>query len=102
VRETDFLARFGGEEFVLVLPDTPLIGAEFTMNRLLRSVQGAPLAVGGRDIVIAFSAGLAEWRAGESADEIVKRADAAMYRAKAAGRGQVMLAEVQAPAPPHP
>jgi diguanylate cyclase len=93
VRETDVLARLGGEEFVLVLPDTPLIGAEYTMNRLLRAAQETPLALDTARITVAFSAGLALWQANEGADEIIQRADQAMYRAKAGGRGQVMLAE---------
>jgi diguanylate cyclase len=95
VRETDVLVRFGGEEFVLVLPDTPLVGAEFTLNRLLRTTQGTPLALEGRSIVVAFSAGLAEWQGDEGAEDILRRADAAMYRAKSAGRRQVMVAEAQ-------
>jgi diguanylate cyclase len=96
VRETDVLARFGGEEFVLVLPDTPLLGAEFTLNRLLRTAQGMPLTLEGKSIVVAFSAGLAEWEADEGAEDVIRRADAAMYRAKTAGRGQVMVAEARA------
>jgi diguanylate cyclase len=95
VRETDVLARFGGEEFVLVMPDTPLVGAEFTMNRLLRTMQRSPLSHAGKEVPVAFSAGLAEWQLDEGAELIVKRADEAMYRAKAAGRGQVMVAETQ-------
>jgi diguanylate cyclase len=90
VRETDVLVRFGGEEFVLVLPDTPLVGAEFTLNRLLRTTQGTPLALEGRSIVVAFSAGLAEWQGDEGAEDILR-----MYRAKSAGRRQVMVAEAQ-------
>ena len=93
VRETDVLARLGGEEFVLVLPDTPLVGAEFTMNRLLRTAQGTPLAVNDKQVVVAFSAGLAQWQGDESAEQIVKRADTAMYQAKSSGRGRVMVAE---------
>lgn len=93
VRETDVLARFGGEEFVLVLPDTALVGAEFTMNRLLRTMQRTPLSHDGNEITVAFSAGLAEWQPDEDAEIIVRRADQAMYRAKSAGRGQVMVAE---------
>jgi diguanylate cyclase len=93
VREVDVLARLGGEEFVLVLPDTPLVGAEFTMNRLLRTTQGAPLALDSKQITVAFSAGLAQWHAEEGVEAIIKRADQAMYRAKAAGRGMVMVAE---------
>ncbi len=93
VRETDVLARLGGEEFVLVLPDTPLVGAEFTMNRLLRTAQGTPLVVNDKQVVVAFSAGLAQWQGDESAEQIVKRADTAMYQAKSSGRGRVMVAE---------
>jgi diguanylate cyclase len=93
VRETDMLARFGGEEFVLVLPDTALPGAEFTMNRLLRAIERAPLEFEGKQIPIRFSAGLAQWQSGESPEQVVKRADEAMYQAKAAGRGRVAVAE---------
>jgi diguanylate cyclase (GGDEF)-like protein len=93
VRETDMLARFGGEEFVLVLPDTPLPGAEFTMNRLLRAIERAPLEFEGKQIPIRFSAGLAQWQSGESPEQVMKRADEAMYQAKAAGRGRVAVAE---------
>jgi diguanylate cyclase len=93
VREVDVLARLGGEEFVLVLPDTPLVGAEFTMNRLLRTAQSTPLAHASKQITVAFSAGLARWQAEEAAEAIIKRADQAMYRAKSAGRGMVMVAE---------
>jgi diguanylate cyclase len=93
VRETDVLARLGGEEFVLVLPDTPLPGAEFTLNRLLRRSQSTPLAHQQQPITVAFSAGLALWQPNEAAEQILQRADQAMYRAKAGGRGQVMVAE---------
>jgi diguanylate cyclase len=93
VRETDVLARLGGEEFVLVLPDTPLVGAEFTMNRLLRTAQSTPLTHASKQITVAFSAGLARWQAEEPAEAIIKRADQAMYRAKSAGRGMVMVDE---------
>lgn len=98
IRETDVLGRFGGEEFVLVLPDTLMIGAEFMMSRLLRAVERAPLEVNGDRIELRFSAGLAQWQAQESAEQLIERADKAMYQAKAAGRARVMLAETQEPA----
>jgi diguanylate cyclase (GGDEF)-like protein len=98
VRETDILTRFGGEEFVLVLPDTPLPGAEFTLNRLLRLLERAPLDTGGTLVSVRFSAGLAEWTPQESAEHLIARADEAMYAAKRAGRGRVMVAEAQHPA----
>ena len=97
-RETDTFARFGGEEFVLVLPDTPLPGAEFTLNRLLRTLERAPLAADGKQVPLCFSAGLAQWAAQESAEHLITRADQAMYAAKRAGRGRVMVAEDEHPA----
>ena len=98
VRETDTLARFGGEEFVLVLPDTPLPAAEFTLNRLLRTLERAPLNADGTQVPVRFSAGLAQWAAQESAEHLITRADQAMYAAKHAGRGRVMVAEEEHPA----
>lgn len=96
VRETDLLARFGGEEFVLLLPDTAMVGAEFMLNRLLRAIERAPLPLNSGQVAIRFSAGLAEWEGNEDPQQIMRRADDAMYRAKAAGRGCVVVAETQA------
>jgi diguanylate cyclase len=93
IRETDAVGRYGGEEFLLVLPDTALSGAEFTLNRLLRGLEREPLATGGHLVQIRFSAGLAQWQPGESAQEAIERADQAMYAAKEAGRGRVHVAE---------
>jgi len=95
IRETDVLARFGGEEFVLVLPDTPMVGAEFMLNRLLRAIERAPLQANGDRIELRFSAGLAQWQPEESAQALIERADRAMYEAKAAGRARVMVAELK-------
>jgi diguanylate cyclase len=99
IRETDVLGRFGGEEFVLVLPDTPLPGAEFTLNRLLRLLERTPLTLPEAELRVCFSAGLAQWCDGESGEHLIERADRAMYAAKRAGRGRVMVAELS-PAEP--
>ncbi len=98
LRETDTVARFGGEEFVLVLPDTPLPAAEFTVSRLLRALEHAPLDANGTPVTVRFSAGLAQWTPQESAEHLTTRADQAMYAAKRAGRGCVMVAEEEHPA----
>jgi diguanylate cyclase (GGDEF)-like protein len=95
VRETDILARFGGEEFVLLFPDTLLPAAEFTLNRLLRTLERAPLEANDTQVAVCFSAGLAQWGPQESAEHLVTRADQAMYAAKRAGRGRVMVAEAE-------
>jgi len=90
-RETDLLARFGGEQFVLVLPDTPLVAAEATMNRLLSAIERAPLVFEGKLIEIRFSAGLTAWSSNDDVDHVMQRADEALHQAKAAGRGRVMV-----------
>ena len=81
VRETDLLARLGGEEFVLMLPDTAVDSARAITQRLLGAV---PLGT-------TASAGIACW-GGEAAEVLYQRADAALYAAKAAGRNQLVVA----------
>jgi diguanylate cyclase (GGDEF)-like protein len=81
IRETDLLARLGGEEFGLLLPDTPLEPAALLGERLLRHMPSGSTA----------SAGLAIWH-GDDADVFFRRADEALYAAKAAGRDQLTVA----------
>ena len=99
IRDVDVLGRHGGEEFLLLMPDTPLIGAEFGVNRLLAAMQRAPLALERSALTIAFSAGVAQWQHDESEASLIARADAAMYAAKAAGRGRVAIAPATGEAP---
>lgn len=89
VRREDCCARIGGEEFMLVLPATDMAQARSILERLHERVQAArpievqPLRGYG------FSGGLVRAQAQESTDELMVRADAALYRAKLAGRGRV-------------
>lgn len=93
LRETDMIGRYGGEEFLVVLPDTAVDGAMITLNRLARLLESKPLVVGQVAIVIRFSAGVAAWEVGESVEHVVSRADQAAYAAKRAGRGRTLAAE---------
>jgi PleD family two-component response regulator len=70
-----------------------LPGAEFTLNRLLRTLERSPLPIRDGSVTMTFSAGLAQWQTGESAEQVIERADEAMYAAKRAGRARVHVAE---------
>ena len=80
-------ARYGGEEFVILMPDTPLQQAELQCEYLRESVSLLPIG-----LPITVSIGLAVHRVGESSAETLRRADAALYQAKAQGRDRVVVA----------
>jgi len=88
VRAQDLVARYGGEEFCLILPETDADGALLLVDALRASGAGEDLL--GRRVT--FSAGLATWDGAETVEDLVFRADASLYRAKAAGRNRVAAA----------
>ena len=91
LRGTDFIARFGGEEFVLLLPATPpAVGAKL-LETLRAAIEACPFHFKGERVTITISMGLASFRVGEHSDLVLKRADQALYRAKNAGRNRVEL-----------
>jgi two-component system, cell cycle response regulator len=85
VREEDVVARFGGEEFLVVLPDTSAEGAAIAAEDLRASVAAEPFPVGRFALRLTVSVGWATWR-GESLERLVARADRGLYAAKEAGR----------------
>ncbi len=93
LREDDVPCRYGGEEFVLLLRGTTGMAARVVTNRLKANLAAKPIRLGPRDELrhITFSAGVsaADDRNTFNADDIIGRADAAMYRAKRAGRNRV-------------
>lgn len=89
-RIEDHIARFGGEEFVLTLPNTELAGAEVIVERLRASLP-EPGEVGLEGVTC--SAGLAEWDGSETVRELMARADKALYRAKDLGRNRTVALE---------
>ncbi|GAB6040984.1 GGDEF domain-containing protein [Endothiovibrio diazotrophicus] len=93
IREADSLFRYGGEEFVILLRDTPLEGAARLAERLRDHVDGRHHPCGDLAITMTVSIGVAQWLGGESGTELFKRADAALYRAKHEGRNRVIVAE---------
>ena len=91
-RRMDVVGRFGGEEFIAVLPDTPLEAAEQVIERLRLSFQRQRNSGAGGEFSVTFSAGLAAARADESVDQLIQRADHALYAAKRGGRNRIEVA----------
>ncbi|WP_421791922.1 PleD family two-component system response regulator [Hyphobacterium sp.] len=96
-RAVDLVARFGGEEFVVLMPSVTLNEAAIGAERLRATVNKLSFRLPGTDSVLAVtvSIGLAEIHAGDTVDSALRRADEALYRAKAAGRNCVKLEKVQ-------
>jgi diguanylate cyclase (GGDEF)-like protein/hemerythrin-like metal-binding protein/PAS domain S-box-containing protein len=88
-RPNDVAGRYGGEEFVLVFPETRLAAALPLCERLRRTIGG--IHVAGLDETVEISIGLAARRPGESADSLLARADRALYRAKENGRNRCLV-----------
>ncbi|SEF03718.1 GGDEF domain-containing protein [Pseudomonas migulae] len=89
LRGTDFIARFGGEEFVLLMPGTvPAAGAKLLEN-LRASIEACPFHFKGEPVTITVSMGMTAFKPGEHSDMVLKRADQALYRAKHAGRNRM-------------
>jgi two-component system cell cycle response regulator len=97
VRDVDLVSRFGGDEFGLVLPSTGVAGALRVAEKVRGAIGGAPIDVGGRTPVRAtVSVGVASYpEHGPTGRELVRAADAALYRAKAAGGNRVEHAKVE-------
>lgn len=98
VRLSDVLIRRGGEEFMLIMPDMPRQLAGLVAERIRHSMSESPLILGEDvKVVQTVSIGTASWNGQESAEELERRADDAMYRAKRQGRNRVVLAPTVLP-----
>ena len=96
LREVDQLARLGGEEFCVLLPHTGIAGAALVAERMRALLAAHPFAWEGQDWGLTASFGIAESApTDDSAAEVLKRADQALYRAKAQGRNVVQAVEVE-------
>ncbi len=93
LRPTDVIARFGGEEFLILLPDTKLDDAQQTLMRVQRALTRHFFMYKNEQVLITFSAGVAMRESGESQESVTNRADKAMYQAKLAGKNRVLKAE---------
>ena len=93
LRPTDVIARFGGEEFLILLPETGLDDAQKTIMRVQRALTRHFFMYKNEQVLITFSAGVAMRGKSESQDDVTNRADKAMYQAKLAGKNRVLKAE---------
>ena len=91
LRQTDVLSRFGGDEFVALLPETPPGAAVDVAVRIREAVAGTPIEVGDRSVITSVSIGVASYpEDGRTIDAVLGRADRAMYLAKQGGRNGVV------------
>lgn len=92
IRVEDTCGRWGGEEFLLLLPDTALDAAATVAEKLRQTVGELAIQWEGESIAVTMSMGVAQFRSGMSHDECIRLADQALYRAKSGGRNRVELA----------
>ena len=98
LRTVDILGRYGGEEFVVVMPDTPLQEAQIVVERIRTSLDTTPFVLHGKTIPLSASFGVAALMPDESQSEWLHRVDLSMYEAKRQGRN-CTVASNPAPAP---
>ena len=91
-RRSDFIARYGGDEFVAILPQTRLNQSERLATRFLDGIRRLNVTQGEHSFTVTASIGLAELKRGEEAATWLERADRALYQAKANGRNQMVIA----------
>jgi diguanylate cyclase (GGDEF)-like protein len=91
VRDVDVSGRIGGEEFAILLPETDRAGAALVAERMRRSLNSVPISISDQSAIHAASSfGVAELAAEQSGDDLLREADAALYRAKDEGKNRVV------------
>jgi diguanylate cyclase len=90
LRDSDFIARFGGEEFVALMPETSAEEAKLVAEKLRVKVESSPFNFKKEPVQITISFGISQFALGETIEEVFERADKALYKAKENGRNQVI------------
>jgi len=102
LRKLDVIARFGGEEFVILMPETSPQDAVQIITRVQRELTKRIFMHESQRLLITFSAGVSVYHPGESQAELLKRTDVALYKAKNAGKNRIVFADPPADAPSLP
>ena len=97
LRPSDVVARYGGEEFVIVLPGVGIEEAAATIERLQRELTKKFFLHNNDRVLVTFSAGVALRMPQESQEDVIWRADKAMYQAKKTGKNRVAVAQPRVP-----
>lgn len=92
IRQSDYLARFGGEEFILLLPQTRQDEAYQAAEKIRQHISECPFNFQGKPVQITISIGVTEFNPGEAQENWVQRADEALYQSKSNGRNRTTLA----------
>lgn len=92
IRDTDIAGRYGGEEFIIILPQADLSSATVVAERIRNVIENAEMKdPGGNVFAITVSQGLSSWEPGEDTHSLISRADEALYKAKENGRNRVEI-----------
>lgn len=95
LRQTDVIGRYGGEEFLILLPGTPLESATPTADRLLNMTRNLSIEVADQIVRATVSIGIAQYQRGETWKECLERADKALYESKRNGRDRWSISKVE-------
>jgi diguanylate cyclase (GGDEF)-like protein len=93
LREQDAISRWGGEELLILLPETDRSGGEAVAEKLRKAVAGAKVNLSGQRIQVTISLGVSLLTQGISIDECIRQADEALYQAKSDGRNKTVVAD---------
>jgi diguanylate cyclase (GGDEF)-like protein len=91
LRSTDIVGRWGGEEFLIILPESPPGDPNIGIERLRGALAVTQVSASAPHLRLAFSTGITRYMPGEEIDNVIERADQALYAAKAAGRNQTIM-----------